>query len=70
MHLGTGAIIFAIIVALYAIGLFFESQRRTSRSINSHPFGDAYDPARGAARQGSGDAIEHTTSRHYARGTR
>jgi hypothetical protein len=70
MHLGTGAIIFAILVALYAIVLFFESQRRTSKAINAHPVGNAYDPARGAARQGSGDAIEHTTSRDYARGTR
>ena len=70
MHLGTGAIIFAVAVALYVIVLFFESQRRTNRSINAHPFSSASDPARGAARQGSGDKVEHTTSRHYARGTR
>ena len=70
MHLGTGAIIFAVCVALYVIVLFFESQRRTSRAINEHPFSSAHDPARGAARQGAGDRTEHTTSRHYARGTR
>ena len=70
MHLGTGAIIFAVCVALYVIVLFFESQRRTSRSINAHPFDATKDPARGAARQGAGDKIEHTTSRSYARGTR
>jgi hypothetical protein len=70
MHLGTGAIIFAVCVGLYVIVLFFESQRRTSRAINAHPFSDATDPARGAARQGSDDRVEHTTSREYARGTR
>jgi hypothetical protein len=70
MHLGTGAIIFAVCVGLYVLILFFESQRRTSRSINSHPFSRPTDPARGAARQGTGDDVEHTTSRRYGRGTR
>ncbi|MHB8693868.1 MAG: hypothetical protein ACYDHH_21735 [Solirubrobacteraceae bacterium] len=70
MNLGTGAIVFAVIVGLYAVVLFFESQRRNNRSINDHPWGSSYDPARGAARQGSGDKTEHTTSRDYARGTR
>ena len=70
MNLGTGAIIFAICVGLYILVLFIEGQRRTNRSINAHPFSRPTDPARGAARQGTGDRIEHTTSRDYGRGTR
>ena len=70
MNLSIGAIVFVAIVGLYAVVLFFESQRRNNRPINDHPWGSSYDPARGAARQGSGDKTEHTTSRDYARGTR
>jgi len=70
MHLGTGAIVFVVLVGLYALVLFFESQRRASKSINDHPFNNSHDPARGAARQGTNDKIEQTTSRDYARGTR
>ena len=70
MHLGIWAIVFVCAVALYCVVLFLEGQRRSSRAINAHPFSRATDPARGAARQGDGDRTEHTTSRHYARGTR
>jgi hypothetical protein len=69
MHLGIGAIIFAVCVALYFVVLFFEGQRRANRAINAHPFSRPTDPARGAARQGTGDRTEHTTSRDYGRGT-
>jgi hypothetical protein len=70
MHLATGGIVFGLFAAVYLLVLFFENQRRDSRMINDHPFSSTYDPARGAARQGSADATEVVATGKYARGTR
>ena len=70
MHLGIGALLFGVVLAVYFVLLYGASRRRRTRMINDHPFGSPYDPARGAGRQGRADVAEARAAISYVRGTR
>jgi hypothetical protein len=70
MLIGTGAIVFAVLVGVYFLLLYFERQTRRSQAISRHPYRNPYTGAPGASREGPSDIVERTTHAEYARGTR